>query len=71
VEARLEILSELVARLVNAGPAAVSLWLPLPERAAAREGKALQDVRQAFDALCRGEVRERLKGFLTFQEFCK
>ncbi|WP_437604397.1 hypothetical protein [Sorangium sp. So ce590] len=45
--------------------------LPLLERAAAREGSGLRDVRLAIEQLCRGEERARASGETTFAEFAE
>ncbi|WP_441290258.1 tyrosine-type recombinase/integrase [Sorangium sp. KYC3313] len=67
--ARLEVLADLAGRLLAAGQ--IVLGLPLLERAAAREGSALRDVRLAIEQLCRGEARARASGETTFAEFAE
>jgi len=68
-EARRVLLAELGAKLVTAGK--VILGFPLLERAGARDGKALEDVKAAIDALCRGEARQRPSGEISFKEFAE
>ncbi|WP_148313360.1 tyrosine-type recombinase/integrase [Sorangium cellulosum] len=67
--ARLEVLADLAGRLLAAGQ--IVLGLPLLEQAAAREGRALHDVRLAIEQLCKGEARARPSGEITFAEFAE
>ena len=65
--ARLAVLTDLVEQLRAAGQ--IASGLPLLERAAVRDGKALEDVLRVAAQLCRGELRPRTTGAITFQEY--
>ncbi len=66
--ARLALLAELASRLRAAD--ALTLGLPLLERAGAAEGQRLDDVRRAVDLLCRGEYKAKPpSAAITFREF--
>jgi len=66
-ETRRAVLVDLARRLLAAGQ--IVLGQPLLERAAAREGRALRDVTEAIDVLCRGDYRARASAEMTFGAF--
>jgi integrase len=65
---RTELLAGLATRLVEAGR--VDVALPILERAASRDGKALADVVTAANRLCSGEAAP-VNTLLTFREFAE
>src|SRR5690349_10123509 len=65
--ARLAVLTDLLEQLRAAGQ--IASGVPLLERAAVRDGKALDDVLRVAAQLCHGELRPRTTGAITSQEY--
>ena len=64
---RCDLLAELVARLLAAGQ--IVLGLPLLRRAGTRDGRALKDVIDAIDLICKHGGHARPSAGTTFAEF--
>jgi hypothetical protein len=67
--ARAAVVAKLARRLLAAGQ--IELGLPLLERAASRDGKALEAVVAAVETLCKGEARARPSGSVTIEDLGK